>query len=387
VAACTATGQLDCNSGPRSAIYYHVSDLSPRGYWYLDYWWFYRFNDGYGFEDHEGDWEGVSVGIPMSDQHTFDFANFAQHRNVYSYLRDNLECDGTGGGSCGTASTPTGVRLNVYPANGTHASYAKRCTAIPWCTTTNGGPLDHEHHHGGEDEWGNNGDSTALHEFPLTAPSTVPAEWVNGPRNFTDWPGSWGNDVHVASPARPTGRFRTPWADVVCADGDSCPVQQKLAAARAKPPSSSKPNVGNCAGWFGGGVVAAACVPKTLRTSLERARLGKSGQFRLEVRRKGKGVSADSAPGLAQAMGNPLKPGDSLIVRGASDRAGELLVRVAVGRKIYTARFDTMGLTAKRGRAVLRVKRGTVTAAGRRAPQLVLQGANGGTAKPAALSP
>jgi hypothetical protein len=252
-----------------------------------------------------------------------------------------------------------------------------------FCTVNGSGA--YEHHHGGEDAWGNNGDSTSLQELPPTAPSPVPAEWVNGPRQWTDWPGSWGKDAHVASPARPTGRFRTPWQDVLCADdNDGCPIQTKLAAARAKPTTSAQPNVGNCAGWFGGGVVATACEPRTLRTALERRRLGKRGQFGLKVRRKD--ARSDAAPGVSQAMGRPLQPGDSLVVHGAASRPGELLVRVAMGGRVYTVRFNTMGLTSKRGRAVLRVKRGTIVAAGRRGPNVVLAGANGSSVEPAAVT-
>lgn len=144
-----------------------------------------------------------------------------------------------------------------------------------------------EHHHGGEDAWGNNGDSTALQPLPATAISPDPAQWINGPRNFTDWPGSWGKDSHVASPARPTGRFRTPWAGVTCGEDDgNCPVQEKMAAARAKPGAGTDRSSGDCARWFGGGVVATACEPATLRTSLERRKLGKRGGFGIQVRRR-----------------------------------------------------------------------------------------------------
>ena len=242
-------------------------------------------------------------------------------------------------------------------------------------------------------EWGNNDNSTALREMPATTLVTDPAQWPFGPAQWTDWPGSWGKDSEVGSPGR-QGRFRAPW-DADCADGESCPVQEcpegqicslpkRLAAARAKPPTDGRPNVGNCRGWFGSGVVAAACDEQGLRAALDRRKLGKPGGFRIQVRRKG--AVSDSAPGVAQAMGPPLKAGDALVVSGAANRPGELLVRIALGRKVYTARFDTMGLSSRKGRAILRVKRGTLRAAGRRAPRVVLVGADGAASKPAAVS-
>ena len=387
-AECNVDGKQDCNSGNRSAIYYHVSDLSPMGYWYLDYWWFYRYSNSVDYTyDHEGDWEGVSVGISPSDKYTFDFANYAEHDGVYSYLRDNLACDGGELGSCGTTDSPTGQRVNVYPANGTHASYAFKCTQFPTCWGSNGVP---DSHHGGEDEWGNNNDSTALYKLPPTAPLTDPGSWVLGPQEWTDWPGRWGKDLSATvqqsnspgSPARPEGRFRTPW-DADCTD-DSCPIQQKLAAARAKPTSSSKPNVATCGGWFGGGVAAAASDQKALRGALEKRKLGKRGSFRIQVRRKG--VRSDDAPGIAQAMGAPLAPGDKLVVSGASARSGMLLVRVAHGRRVYKVAFDTMGLGTRSGRAVLRVGKGTVRAAGARIPSVELVDAGGRSLRPSAVS-
>ena len=49
----------ECEHGDASAIYYRTTQANDR--YYVDYWWFLRYNDGGAAFNHEGDWEGVTV--------------------------------------------------------------------------------------------------------------------------------------------------------------------------------------------------------------------------------------------------------------------------------------------------------------------------------------
>src|SRR5829696_1863406 len=66
---CDVPRLLDCGEAPDSAIYYRVT--SANGRFYVDYWWFLRFNHfgttsfscfapSEACDEHEGDWEGVT---------------------------------------------------------------------------------------------------------------------------------------------------------------------------------------------------------------------------------------------------------------------------------------------------------------------------------------
>lgn len=149
---CITTELLDCDSGPRTKIYWHKVSPSPLGYDYFDYWAYYRYNEfnvvGIPAGDHQSDWEGVTV-APAPNDATFDFAAFSQHGPYYSYLRENLDC-GEGEGSCG----PRSRHVSSYVAAGSHANYAEPCSGP--CTQTNPAyPWEFsETQHGGEAPWG-----------------------------------------------------------------------------------------------------------------------------------------------------------------------------------------------------------------------------------------
>ena len=86
---------LDCNRDPGSAIYYDV--VGANGRYYVDYWWFYRYNDFPRLgkaaactgpirilcSDHEGDWEGVTVVIPAADANRVEYVDYAAHEGVF----------------------------------------------------------------------------------------------------------------------------------------------------------------------------------------------------------------------------------------------------------------------------------------------------------------
>ena len=197
-------GLLDCNSGPRSLIYYHVTPYSETGYYYIDYWLFYRYNYYPWFQyyssvgDHEGDWESVTIGLSTTDSaDTFDFASFSQHGQWYSYLRQNLTCDSTisSPGSC-VGSPNVGNRVSDFVASGTHANYPDECsggsTLADACWEENNDPPEGSHN--GELVWGNNFfDDASLSLLP------TPDGWSSGSGAWTDCPVS--GEIRTSSPA------------------------------------------------------------------------------------------------------------------------------------------------------------------------------------------
>ncbi len=114
-AGCRQDGRLDCDTGP---LYGHT--LKVGGYLVADYWWFFRYNDTIaprgvpglgqlGF-DHEGDWEGVSLGVPSSTPTAArpDWVAMAGHKDDQprKYLLATLSCDGNqDDASCGRTYT------------------------------------------------------------------------------------------------------------------------------------------------------------------------------------------------------------------------------------------------------------------------------------------
>lgn len=371
---CNVNGLQDCDTGPRSAIYYHVSEPSPLGYPYVDYWWFYRYNDtpDVSLTDHEGDWESVSIAPSDTSPGTFDFASFSGHGHWYSYLRDNLGCDGGPAGSCGTQANKYGKRLNVFVAAGSHANYGEPCGGP--CTGSN--TWIPEMDHDGAYLWGRHNDPPAdsVLEFPATTPAGTP--WTGGPRNWTDWPGMWSADGGIDSPGNQP-HFKTPW-DNDCADASDCPFEGKSIAGASRGKQAGLPS---CSSWFGAGVAAVACDPARLKKALKRRELGRKGTFR--IARQGKRPSA-SAPGIAQALGQPLRAGATLSLAGSGGADADLLVRVRHGKAIYAAVFGSTGLGASKGKARVKVGRPGVGAAGA-APRVALVRADGTTVKPLSL--
>jgi hypothetical protein len=223
MAGCRAGGLADCDRGARTAIYERRFALGASTV--LDYWLLYRFNDApYSSallkltdNDHEGDWEGVSVGL-SPDATRFDWVGFAGHgAPPRRYLRATLSCDGASGrGSCAAAGAR---RVHVFVARGTHASYPVACrdradgaAALPVtgvvgryvlaCHQTGvaspgpDGPLP-EGEFDGARRWGADDDPAALRPLP-------PLD------DFTGWPGRWGLPGAVQSPGRQWELARTP---------------------------------------------------------------------------------------------------------------------------------------------------------------------------------
>ncbi len=368
-AECTENDMRDCDGGPRSAIYYWQTSPPGSSITYIDYWIFYRYSDWpwLVLGDLEGDWESVTVGTSSPGATTFDFASFSQHGTWYSYLRENLSCEGGEPGSCGAEAR----RLTVYPAQGSHANYPTRCTSDN-CDRNGDVPLG-EGRHDGAAPWGNDNDGGSL--LPLEDPDST--------GSWTGWVGDWGEGGGPASPAQGGNgnHFRSPWTSTCADNNDDCVV---LARRRGSAPSARAAAVrGNdrCGTWLGAGVVAAACTPPRIRAAIARRGIGHTGSLKLTTRAGGKRYhlrAAASASGVAQALGEPLRPGQRLALQGRSSRSTELLVRAGTSSHLVTARFTGLGLAGERKATVLVQRRGKI-------PTLTLATSGGRRVSPASV--
>ena len=348
-AACTDGILRDCDSGQRSAIYYHTTPDPGAGSYYVDYWFFYRYNDWIQTPDfdHEGDWESVTVASSGSNPTTFDFASFSQHGTWFSYLRENLSCDGAGPGTCGTSAAPSGQRLDVYPSQGSHANYPDMCDnreiqlSCPGSTA-----IGQDGNRNGRAPWGNDSSDGAL--IPLPSPAA--------PQSWSGYPGRWGApyDSGPSGPAFGANgtHFWNP-ASSQCAEGnDNCGARTSRVQART---AAKLRDNDRCETWFGAGVAAAACAPARLRAAVAQRRVRGEGTFRLRRiggARASVAAPTGSAPGIAQAMGGALRPGQRMQLVGDVPRGAELLVRAAAGRRSLHARYTKLGREASAGATV-----------------------------------
>jgi hypothetical protein len=327
----------DCDSGPASAFYYEPGQDSAN-YRYLDYWWFLRDNDEAGVgscdlcqhDEHEGDWEGVTValdGAANSGAPPIAYVGYAAHDQFNWFTPDVL----TGG-----------TRPDVFSAMGTHASYPDACPSD--CHQPAGSSIDAEAPHNGLASWGNNDDGACAAVCLRRL-----GDW------WTWWNGRWGGNQGQIdprwgwSPRSPglQGRFQ-------CAEsgytgnctrppGSRTPLSRRV----RRPPS---PRL--CAGWFGVDVAALACDAKRLRFALRNHLMRKPGRLHLSVR----GHRAGDAPGIAQVLGQPLRPGESILVDGHASPDTIFMLDLRLQRR-YRASFTLrdLGLRADR-RAPVRAR-------------------------------
>lgn len=344
---CVPRELRDCDRGPATASYYRVADaVSPGGYRYIDYWFFYRFNYFWkvnGWFNHEGDWEGVTI-APSKTMKTFDFAAFSAHNGWFSYLRENLSCDGGEPGSCGTESAKAGRRVSVYPANGSHANYPNKCSEVVYGDCQQNNMLAERGHDGARTWLSNDADpQVSLLQLPATG------AWPGG--NFTDWPGTWGvptsGDASDGpdSPAN-QAHWNTPWRSDCGAYNDGCvheaSVTARSALAGTRRPRSVAETSRYCAAWFGPGTTAVACDPLQLSHSLQRRKL--SGHSGFELLSPGQAGEAASAPGVAQLSGDALRVGEQVSLTGSFSSRMSLLVRGRDGSELVEARFSGLRL-------------------------------------------
>jgi Vacuolar protein sorting-associated protein 62 len=333
---------LDCGTGPSSAIYYHVTESNDR--FYIDYWWFLRFNHFYRSDpslscksplaqknsicdEHEGDWEGVTAVTAPGDPARLDYVVYAAHKGTFRYAASEIGME-------------DGTRPVVYVARGSHASYPKPCSSDcsqPIALAAKGLLTLPESSFDGQRDWARNSD-----DCPVNAPGScllsLPRTDQN-PRAWAVWPGQWGNgcgDVcggpaQVGSPLSPgvQPRYQTPW----CSTQGSAFTCDSVALG--------------CSDWLGPLVVAVGCDPIALANGLSSTESTSPGNLRLSVRRRTSGsekASTETTPGVVQALGEPLAPGDSLRISG-SGQGLQVLVRAEQGPYLVEARFGNVDVS------------------------------------------
>jgi uncharacterized protein YegL len=133
----SANSWLNFDEGDRRGqprIYGHVISASLQTpYTFLDYWWFFANNDNpYGGSwDHRGDWEGAYVALSPRPGAGFAWIGFDGHGHATRYLPQVLRCAVAGATSEADVHErecdEDARRVNAYAANGSHATYPRRC--------------------------------------------------------------------------------------------------------------------------------------------------------------------------------------------------------------------------------------------------------------------
>lgn len=348
---------FDCGNGPGSAIYYHVTQSNDR--FYIDYWWFFRFNNFYRThpnsicrnqsarrngvcDEHEGDWEGITVVTPPDDGERLDYVVYAAHKATFRYAAAGLKLRGT--------------RPEVFIARGSHASYPTACAhgckqPIAFQGLFN---LPESDINGGTG-WERNADRCKPNARGSCLLDLLRPD--RGPQAWTIWPGLWGAGCEAvcrgkqgpSSPRSPglQARYQTPW----------CSSQGGVFTCDSR--------ALRCTDWLGPLVAVVACDPQVLAAGLRNPAAPDAGSLTLSV--KHRRTSKETTPGVVQALGDPLAPGDVATVTGGRSQT-QLLVRAQSGRFVVEARFDKLGLDLHH-RAVIRVGEGaegpSIIAAGR----------------------
>jgi hypothetical protein len=329
-------GLADCGAGPGSAIYYHVLQSNDR--FYIDYWWFLRFNNFYlshpniscrsetaretgACGEHEGDWEGVTVVTQPGDDEQVDYVVFAAHSGTFRYAASELRLRDQ-------------TRPEVYVARGSHASYPQQCSggctqpiAVEGLVTLPEGDFD------GNEDWERNSEDCApgaTDSCLLPLPRTD-----DDPQAWTVWPGRWGAGCEEVcggqpgpgSPRSPglQARYQTPW----------CSAQGRAFTCDGA--------ALGCSDWLGPLVVAVACDPALLAEGLRDPSESDTGGLSLTVR--GEEKTTESTAGVVQALGDPLEAGDTVAVKGSGEEI-QVLIRAQEGQFVVEARFDRVNLEA-----------------------------------------
>jgi hypothetical protein len=168
---------LDCDEDGRTVIYAHVTRRRTRTA--IDYWWFLRFND-LDLDQHEGDWEGVTVIVDAAARHVVS-THFAAHAGIWRYGDDVSRLD-------------RGRHVRVYLAQGSHAAYPRPCRRTPCGQTESVLP---EGRSDGADPWIANDQAVCHRRCVRLLPQAGgrPASW-------DAWDGIWGTN--------PTSFFSSP---------------------------------------------------------------------------------------------------------------------------------------------------------------------------------
>jgi hypothetical protein len=308
---------FDCDAGPRSAIYYNATESNGR--YYLDYWWFLRFNHftrrdlnkscllAQGREvglcdEHEGDWEGVTVVTRPHDDTHVEYVVYAAHKGTFRYSGAQLQFrDGT--------------RPVVHLTEGGHSAYPLACAHS--CRQPSDlaiyGVVPPETDHDGLAPWGRNREACVPN-----APGSCLLSLAKQP--WTHWPGEWGSGCSAAcggaldanSPHSPgvQARFQTPW----------CSFQEEIFTCDGRSQ--------RCSDWLSAQVSAVACDPILLTEAQRASKKLQTGKLGLEV--AGVTIATATTPGVVQALGAPLEPNSELTAT-VDGPSAEILVSAAQG--------------------------------------------------------
>jgi hypothetical protein len=308
---------FDCNTGPRSAIYYNATESNGR--FYLDYWWFLRFNhftrlgldksclllqarEAGLCDEHEGDWEGATVVTRPHDQMHIEYVVYAAHKGTFRYSGAQLQ-------------RRDGTRPVVYLTEGGHSAYplpcAQSCRQPPDLAID--GVVPPETDHDGLAPWARNAEACASHARGSCLVNLAQQAW-------THWQGEWGAGCTAAcggaldanSPRSPgvQARFQTPW----------CSFQEESFTCDGRSQ--------RCSDWLTAQVRAVVC-DAALLTEAQRAS-NKLRQGRLGLAIAGKRIATATTPGVVQALGYPLEP-NSEVIATVDGKNTEILVSAAQG--------------------------------------------------------
>jgi hypothetical protein len=182
---------LDCDEDGRSVIYAHVTRRPTRIA--IDYWWFLRYNDLL-LDQHEGDWEGMTVIVDAAARHVVS-THFAAHAGIWRYGDAVSRLD-------------RGRHVRVYVARGSHAAYPRPCRRTPCGQTESVLP---EGRSDGADPWIAN-DPTVCHRRCVRL---LPQDGGGAPASWDAWDGIWGTNPmsFVTSPRTPAfqRRYKQPF--------------------------------------------------------------------------------------------------------------------------------------------------------------------------------
>ncbi len=179
----------DCDRDGHSVIYAHVAHLGGRIA--IDYWWFLRYN-AYFPDDHEGDWEGVTVILDAALKNVLE-VHFAAHAGIWRYDDDVPQI--------------VGGRVKVYVARGDHAAYPRPCAHL--CRQTDAALP--EAHYDGKRSWVGNSAAGCRRQCVQLLP-----EVDHAPTSWDAWNGRWGVTLApaFAPPQTPAfqRRYRRPFS-------------------------------------------------------------------------------------------------------------------------------------------------------------------------------
>jgi hypothetical protein len=182
--------------------------------------------------------------------------------------------------------------------------------------------------------------------------------WYEGPLSFTDWPGAWGVDEnleahHVTSPAA-HWQFDEPWVVTECDDeGEGCDKEEKPSSRSfmQQDRSSEKEDIpATCMSWFGAEVSALLCSPPRLDDTLKDAAIGsRRGSATITVVHGKRHVDGATSGGLVQVGGQPLVPGDRVVISGNVGKDAVLVLRsiTKAGMTETTYRASGSGIPAE----------------------------------------